>query len=81
MSKKEFVVNDQKWAEELEQGVEAYTDKLFEDMWTNDEEETSETLSGLPFCGCSQCFWREALFFIVPKLLKGYEEGKIELEK
>jgi hypothetical protein len=27
------------------------------------------------------CFWRETLFFLVPKILKGYEEGKLELEE
>lgn len=78
----EFSINDQLWAEELERGVEAYTDMLFEAVYEGTEdEEITETLSGEPFCGCSRCFWRETLFYIVPKLLKGYEEGKIELEE
>ena len=79
MTEKEFVVNDETWAQELEQGVEAYSDMLFEAVWAEEESEVSETLSGLPFCGCSQCFWRETLFYIVPKIIKGYEEGKVEL--
>jgi len=33
MSKKEFTVNDQDWAHELEKGVETYTDMLFEAVW------------------------------------------------
>lgn len=78
---KEFSINDQEWAVELEKGVESYTDMLFEAVFEGTEEEITETLSGEPFCGCAQCFWRETLFFLVPKLLKGYEEGKIELEK
>ena len=76
-----FFINDHVWAEELERGIEAYTDMLFEAIFEGTEDEITETLSGEPFCGCSQCFWRETLFFIVPKLLKGYEEGKITLEE
>lgn len=78
---KEFSINDQLWAEEIEKGVEAYTDMLFEAVFEGTEEEITETLSGEPFCGCSQCFWRETLFYLVPKLLKGYKEGKIQLEE
>jgi hypothetical protein len=76
-----FEIVDQEWAEELERGVESYTDMLFEAIYEGTEEEISETVSGEPFCGCNRCFWRETLFYIVPKLLKGYEEGKIELEE
>jgi hypothetical protein len=81
MSKKEFTVNDQDWAHELEKGVETYTDMLFEAVWDYGGGEVTETLSEEPFCGCSNCFWRETLFFLVPKIIKGYEEGKIELEE
>jgi hypothetical protein len=77
---KEFSINDQEWAEELERGIEAYTDMLFEAIYEGTEDEITETISGEPFCGCSRCFWRETLFYVVPKLLRGYEEGKIELE-
>lgn len=77
---KKFVVNDPDWAKTIETGVEDYTDMLFEAMWEGSDDEVSETLSGEPFCGCSQCFWREALFYLVPRLLEGYENGKIELE-
>ena len=79
MSEKEFVVNDEGWAQDLERGVESYTDMLFEAVWSEEEGEVTETLSGQPFCGCSQCFWRETLFFVVPKIIKGFEEGKVEL--
>ena len=77
---KSFSVNDEDWAQQLEEGVEGYTDMLFEAVWEGTEDVIPETLSGEPFCGCSTCFWREALFFLVPKLIEGYEEGKIELE-
>ena len=80
MSKREFIVNDEEWAQILEKGVEDYTDMLFEAVWDGSEDSIEETLSSEPFCGCSACFWRETLFFLVPKIIKGYEEGKIELE-
>jgi hypothetical protein len=74
-----FVVNDQAWAHDLEKGVEDYTDMLFEAVWEGGEDEIPETASGELFCGCSACFWREALFYLVPRLLEGYNEGKVEL--
>jgi hypothetical protein len=78
---KEFNVTDEAWAQDLEKGVEDYTDMLFEAVWDGTEEIVPETLSGEPFCGCSSCFWRETLFFLVPKIIKGYEDGKLELEE
>jgi len=75
-----FNVIDTDWAHDLEKGVEDYTDMLFEAVYEGSEDVIPETLSGELFCGCSACFWREALFYIAPRLLEGYEEGKIELE-
>lgn len=77
---KKFIVNDTDWAQTIEKGVEDYTDMLFEAVWEGSDDVVPETLSGEPFCGCSQCFWRETLFYLVPHLLEGYENGKIELE-
>jgi hypothetical protein len=77
----EFSINDPEWAEELERGLEAYTDMLFDAVFEGTTDEITETLSGEPFCGCSQCFWRETLFYLTPKLLRAYEEGKIQLEE
>lgn len=70
-----FEVVDVNWAKDVELGVTKYTDDLFEAVWEGDE--SSETLSGEPFCGCSTCFWREALFYLVPRLIDGYKNGKI----
>lgn len=77
---KKFNVIDVDWSMQLEKGVEDYTDMLFEATWEGGDDEVTETLSGEPFCGCSTCFWREALFFLVPRLIEGYNEGKIEIE-
>jgi hypothetical protein len=76
---KKFTVNDQDWAQTLEKGVEDYTDMLMDAVYEGTDDEISETISGEPFCGCAQCFWRETLFYLVPRLLEGYEEGKVEL--
>jgi hypothetical protein len=76
---KNFTVNDQDWAHTLEKGVEDYTDMLMDAVYEGTEDEITETISGEPFCGCAQCFWRETLFYLVPRLLEGYEEGKVEL--
>jgi len=81
MSDREFVINDEAWAHDLEKGVENYTDMLFEAVWDGTEDTVAETLSNEPFCGCSACFWRETLFYLVPKIIRGYEEGKVELEE
>lgn len=82
MTNRKFTINDQEWAVELEKGVEAYTDMLLEAVMfgSETEEEIGDTLSGEPFCGCSQCFWRETLFYIVPRVLEGQQQGKITLE-
>lgn len=77
---KSFYLTDQAWAHELEKGVEEYTDMLFEAS-ISEEEVLSETLSKELFCGCSSCFWRETLFYLVPRIIEGYEQGKIEIEK
>jgi hypothetical protein len=77
----EFNVVDQDWAKDLELGVTTYTDNLFEQVWDENVEEYSDTLSGEPFCGCSTCFWREALFYLVPKLIDGYKQGKITVNE
>lgn len=77
--KRTFNVIDQAWAHDLEKGVEDYTDMLTEACFDGTEDMISETLSGEPYCGCSACFWREALFYLVPRVLEGYESGKVEL--
>jgi hypothetical protein len=77
---KKFHVTDQPWAHELEKGVETYTDMLFEAVMEGEDEDTPETLSAEPFCGCSDCFWRETLYYLVPRIIEGYKEGKLELE-
>ena len=74
MSKQEFFVEDGEWAQNLESEFEEYIWKCEETI----EEDTDFTpLSGEPFCGCTTCYTREQLFFLVPKIIKAYKEGKL----
>lgn len=79
MSNPEFSITDVEWAQKLETEYEEYMWKCEE---TIDEEDSDFTpLSGEVFCGCTTCYSREQLFFLVPKIIKAYKEGKIELEE
>ena len=71
-----FIIKDEKWAEKLQDGLEMYL-MLCQD--SVDENEEIETLSGEPYCGCNVCYFREVLFFVAPKIMKGQNEQKIEL--
>jgi hypothetical protein len=73
-----FFINDEKWAEELQTNVEEYLMLLQDSI---DEDEDMETLSGQPYCGCNVCYFREMLFFIAPKVMRGQNEKKIELSE
>ena len=64
-----FFINDEKWAEELQEGVEEYLMRLQDSI---DEDEDMETLSGDPYCGCSQCYFREMLFFVSPEIINNF---------
>ena len=80
MSKQEFYLNDENWAKNLETAHEDY-------MWNceasvdGEEPDNFVTLSGEPFCGCGTCFTREQLFFLTPRIIKAYKEGKITLNE
>ena len=78
MNNPEFFIKDTEWAQELEQTYEEY---LWNCESAIDGEEPNDfvPLSGEPFCGCSTCYNREQLFFLVPKIIKAYKEGKVVL--
>lgn len=77
MAKQEFVINDVEWAQELEHGLEEYMMDCYSSL--DDDGENFETVSGEPFCGCGTCESREQLFFVTPKIIKAFQEGKVEL--
>ena len=74
----EFYHNDEQWAKDLESKYEEYLWDC-ESSIDGEESENFTTLSGEPFCGCTTCYSREQLFFLVPKIIKAYKEGKIVL--
>lgn len=78
----DFRINDESWASDLQRGVQQYTDALYESVYEDEDDGiSSNTLSGIAFCGCDDCFWREALTYLVPRILEGAQEGKIALEE
>lgn len=78
--KPEFFLNDPDWAKALQDKYEDY-------MWNceaavdGEEPEEFTTLSQEPFCGCTTCYTREQLFFLVPQIIRAYKEGKITLNE
>lgn len=73
------IVNDPEWATNLQNGVVEYTDSLIESVFEGTDD--VHTLSGEVFCGCDTCFWREALFFLVPAIIEGYKTGKLSVDE
>lgn len=75
------VIRDIEWSKELEQAYECYQDSLYEHIdWQEGEPEPEPTLSGEPFCGCTTCWTREQLYFLVPKIISGYLNGKVGIQ-
>jgi hypothetical protein len=80
MSNGQFVLNDIKWSQELENEYQEYMWQC-ESSIDGEEEEGFVTLSGEPFCGCDTCYSREQLFFLTPRIIAGYKEGKVSVEE
>jgi hypothetical protein len=80
MSINGLILNDAEWMETIEEKFDEYQDVLFSILDDEEGEETGETLSGEPFCGCNTCHMRETIVFLAPYIIRGYKEGKISLE-
>jgi hypothetical protein len=80
MSKQEFFLEDENWSKQLETEYEEY---IWDCESSIDGEESDDftPLSGEVFCGCTTCYTREQLFFLVPRIIKAYKEGKITLNE
>ena len=84
MNNPEFFIQDTAWAKELEDNYESYMWDVELHVAPEDDLETHgitlpKTLSGEIFCGCSTCYTREQLYFLVPRIIKVYLDGKISL--
>jgi hypothetical protein len=76
----EFEHLDTEWAKTLEVNLEDYMGQLSAYLYDEDEvPEDFETISGQPYCACSTCEIREILFFVVPRAIQGYLDGKVTL--
>ena len=78
MSNQEWYHNDQDWAKNLETAYEEYVWQC-EALIDGEEADDFTPLSGEPFCGCTTCYTREQLFFLIPRIISAYKEGKIVL--
>ena len=76
-----FEIVDERWAQDLQKGVAAYTDALMEGVYDDDQEILDDTLSGYPFCGCEDCFWRETLTYLVPAIIEAYKAGQLVIDE
>lgn len=81
MSKQEFYIEDVEWARKLEEEYEQYIWNCETLLEEDEGEEPFETLSGEPFDGCLTCYTREQLFFLTPRIIKAYKEGKVTLNE
>ena len=77
MSNPEFYLEDTIFGQTLEHEYEEYMANCEELIDGEDVDFTP--LSGEPFCGCTTCYSREQLFFLVPRIIKAYKEGKITI--
>jgi hypothetical protein len=74
-----FYINDTDWASELCNEYEDYI--AYCESQAFDDEVDVETVSGEYFCGCQTCYTREQLMFLVPRIIKAYNEGKLSLSE
>jgi len=80
MSNKKVIINDEAWSKALEAEYEEYMWNC-ESMVDGEEPDGFVTLSGQPFDGCSTCYTREQLFFLVPRIIDAAQKGQVEVEE
>ncbi len=80
MSNKRVVINDDAWAKALESAYEEYMWNC-ESMVDGEEPDDFQTLSGEPFDGCSTCYTREQLFFLIPRIIEASQKGQVSVEE
>jgi len=72
--------NDEAWAKKLEEDFEQYMDACMfsADADESELDENFVTVSGEPYCGCSTCYNREVIMFLIPRIIDAYQQGIIE---
>ena len=84
LPKQKFYIEEVEWAQDLERGLSQYMDTLWEAYYEEMEAESPDdveiiTESGVYFCGNDCCVSREMLFYVTPRIIQGYKDGKITL--
>jgi hypothetical protein len=66
----------EQWGERFIDAMHEYISGLERGV---DEGDDVETISGEPFCGCSDCYEREAYLMAIALAIEGYEAGEVRL--
>jgi hypothetical protein len=70
-----YVHDDEAWAKNLEEKFEEYIYACMDSVDADLDDEEFETVSGEPYCGCSTCYNREVIMFLMPRIIDAYKAG------
>jgi len=68
-----YVHDDEAWAKKLEEDFEEYIYSCMDSVDADPESDEFETVSGQPYCGCSTCYNREIIMFLIPRIIDAYK--------
>ena len=75
-----YVHDNEAWAKTLEEEFETYM-YACQDSVDQEIDEEFETVSGEPYCGCSTCYNREVIMFLMPRMIDAYKNGILKEEE
>jgi hypothetical protein len=67
----------EEWGERFITTMRDYTEGL--ERAVDEDGVAEETLSGHPFCGCSDCYERETYLMAMALTIEGYQTGEVRL--
>jgi hypothetical protein len=73
-----YVHDDEAWAKKLEEDFDEYIFGCMDSLDYAPGMSSSaefETVSGEPYCGCSTCYNREVIMFLMPRIIDAYKAG------
>lgn len=71
-----YVHDNVVWAKQLEEDFEEYIYSCMESV-DGEHDDEFDTVSGVPYCGCSTCYNREVIMFLMPRIIDAYKQGII----
>ena len=72
-----YSINDDKWLSNLLSEYEKHLWRLEDNLLSLEKDLV--TITGLEFCGCAQCYSREQLAFMIPRIVRAFLAGTIQL--